>query len=169
MRADGKGMWLYVFFFEDIENRETRRTSDRVAAKRAEKFHAVVERTGDFRRGNDGCERKRIADRLAENHDVRNPALRFESPKMRPKTPEPDLDFVGDTDRARTAHVAVNLCQVIRRKNDLAADAWQRFRHVSTDAMALGARVRENFRNVMRVLCARLFVVAAIWSTVIVR
>src|SRR5258708_17151546 len=112
MRADGKGMWLYVFFFEDIENRETRRTSDRVTAKRAEKFHAVVERTGDFRRGNDSCERKRIADRLADKHHVRHDALGFESPKMRPNTPEPLLPFFSLAACASSAHLPGSLRHV---------------------------------------------------------
>src|SRR5260370_19620131 len=88
---------------------------------------------------------------------------------MRPKTPEPDLDFVGDADCACSAHVTVSLRQVIRRKNDLAADAWQCLRHVSSHAMALVAGARENFRNVTRIFCAGLLVVAAIWTTVIVR
>src|SRR6266849_3427476 len=92
-----------------------------------------------------------------------------ESPAVRSKAPEAHLYFVGDADCACSAHVTVNLRQIIRRKNDLAADAWQCLRHVSSDAMALVAGARENFRNVMRILCARLFVVAAIHAAVIIR
>jgi hypothetical protein len=42
MRADAQSVLPQVLFFENIENRETCRASDRVAAKRAEKLHPVV-------------------------------------------------------------------------------------------------------------------------------
>src|SRR5260370_28270940 len=87
---------------------------------------------------------------------------------MRSQTPEPDLDFVGDTDRARTAHVAVNLRQIIRRKNDLAADARHSFRNVRSNTTTFGSRPIHNLGDVMRILCARLFVVAAIHAAVII-
>src|ERR1700731_2179464 len=104
MLADAQGGLLQIFF---LENLETRSASDRVAAKRAEKFHPVVKRIGDLRGGDNRRQRKGIADRLAKHDDVGNHALRFESPKMRSKTSESDLYFVGDTNRARPAPGAV--------------------------------------------------------------
>src|SRR5713101_2288815 len=101
-----------MFFFENIQNRQPRRASDWISAKRTEEFHPVVKGIGDLRRGDHCRERKRIADRFAENYDVRSNSLRFESPKMRSQTPEPDLHFVGDAHRSRTAHVVVNLRQI---------------------------------------------------------
>src|SRR5437762_9464531 len=69
---------------------------------------------------------------------------------MRSKTPESDLHFVRDADRACSAHVAVNLRQIIRWKNDLAADAGQRFCDIRCNARSVIARAVENLRNVTR-------------------
>src|SRR6267143_3876414 len=169
MRADAQGVLLQVPFFQDVQNGQTRCARDGIAAKRAEKFHAVVERIGDFRRSDNRRQRKSVPDRLAQNHDVRNHALRFESPKMRSKTPESDLHFVGDADRACSADVTVNLRQIIRRKNDLAADARQRFCDKCCDSASVSTRALENLRNVARIFCSGLLVAAAIRAAVIIR
>src|SRR5260370_16385830 len=87
---------------------------------------------------------------------------------MRPKTPEPYLHFVGDANRACSAHVTVNLCQIIRWKNDLAADAGQRFCDIRCDATSVSARAVENLRNVTRIFHTPLFVVTAIRAAVII-
>src|SRR6267378_2393605 len=58
MRADAQSVLLQILFLENIQNRKTRCARDGIAAKRAEKFHAVVERIGDFRRSDNCRERK---------------------------------------------------------------------------------------------------------------
>src|SRR6266478_8782453 len=88
---------------------------------------------------------------------------------MRSKTPESDLHFVGDTNRACSAHVTVNLRQIIRRKNDLAADARQRFCDKCCDAASVSTRAVENLRDVTRIFCSGLLVAAAIRAAVIIR
>src|SRR5260370_40388503 len=114
-----------MFLFQTTQNRQPRCASDWIASKRAEKFHPIVKGIGDLRCSDNRCQRKAIADRLPENHDVRNNALRFESPEMRSQTPESDLHFVGNAHCTCAAHVLVNLRQILRRTNNLPADAWQ--------------------------------------------
>src|SRR2546429_9821361 len=79
---------------------------------------------------------------------------RFESPEVRPQTPEADLHFIGDRHRARGAHVSVNFFEIFRRKNNLSADAWQTFRDEQGDATAFAACAFENLPNVARVFRA---------------
>jgi len=88
---------------------------------------------------------------------------------MRSKTPESDLHFVGDANRGCPAHMTVNLRQIIRRKNDLAADAGQRFCDIRCNTTSVSARAVENLRNVTRIFYTRLFVVTAIRAAVIIR
>src|SRR5260370_29169128 len=88
MLPDAQGILLQVFFFKNIQNREPCGARHRVAAKSAEKLHSVVERIGDFWRGDHRRERKAIADRFAEDDNVRHDAFHLESPEMRSKTPE---------------------------------------------------------------------------------
>src|SRR6266850_7965847 len=98
-------MLLQLFFFKNIQNRETRCASDGIAAERTEKLHPIVEGVGDLTFGDNRRDRKRIADRLAKNHDVGNHILRFESPEVRAQAPKSHLDFIGDADAARCAYV----------------------------------------------------------------
>jgi len=107
-RADFEGVFLKIFFTQDLEDREAGGTGDGIAAECAEKFHAVVEGSGDFSSGDDGGERKSIADGFAEDDDVGNNLLRFETPEMRAEAAEADLDFVRDADTTRRAHVFVD-------------------------------------------------------------
>ena len=100
--SHAQGMLLQLLFFQNIQNRETRRASDRIAAKRAEKFHAIIEGISDLLRGDHCAKRKRIANGLAKNNDVWNDALRFESPEVITQPPKSHLDFVGDANAART-------------------------------------------------------------------
>src|SRR2546429_3131306 len=95
--------------------------------------------------------------------------LRVESPKMRSKTPESDLHFVGDANRGCPAHMTVNLSQIIRRKNDLATNAGQRFCDIRCNTTSVSARAVENLRNVTRIFHTRLLVVTAIRAAVIIR
>src|SRR5260370_4348127 len=118
MRADTQSALLQLFFFKNIQNRKTSSAGDWITAKGAEKFHPVVKGIGDLRRGDHRRERKRIADGFAENDDIRNHALRFESPEMRSQTPEPDLHFVGNTHGARTRHWRINLSEITHRKDN---------------------------------------------------
>src|SRR5260370_31396283 len=147
MGGEEQGVLGKMLFFENIKTRKTRRASERVAPKRAEKFHPAAERIGDFRRGDNRRQRKRIANRFAKHNDIGNHALRFESPEMRSKTPESDLYFVGDTNRACSAHVTVNLREIIRRKNDLAADARQRFCDIGCHSTSVSARPLQDLRT----------------------
>lgn len=82
-RADFESVLLEVLVAENVEDRETSGAGNRIAAEGREKFHTVGERRGDFWSGDDSGERKGVADGFAEDHDVRNDLLRFESPKMK--------------------------------------------------------------------------------------
>src|SRR5580700_6442219 len=122
MRSYSQSMFLQVFFFENIQNREACRAGYGIPSKRAEKFHAVVERFGDLCSCDYRCERESIANRLAKNDDVRNHALRFESPEMRAEPPKSDLYFIRDAHSACTTDMAISLCKVASWKHDLSAD-----------------------------------------------
>src|SRR5215510_356783 len=80
--ADAKRVCLQALLLQYIENRKPHGAGNRISAKRAEKFHAVVERSRNFASRDDGCERKCVSDGLAEHDDVGHDALRFESPEM---------------------------------------------------------------------------------------
>src|SRR5258708_13811000 len=94
MRADAQGALLQLFFFKNIQNRKTSSAGDWIASKGAEKFHPIVKGIGDLQRGDNRRERKRIADGVAENDDIRNHALRFDSPEMPPQSPDLHLSLL---------------------------------------------------------------------------
>ena len=94
--------------------------------------------------------------------------MRLEPPEMRSETPESHLHFVSDANRVRPAHVTINLRQIVRWKNNLAADAGQCFSDVRRDSTTLGAGTIKNLLNITRVLRARLLVFAAIRATKII-
>ena len=81
-RADFESVLLEMLVAQDVEDRETSGAGDRIATEGGEKLHAVGEGRGNLRSGDDGGERESVADGLAEDHDVGNDVLRFESPKM---------------------------------------------------------------------------------------
>ncbi len=81
-RADFESVLLQALVAENVKDRKAGGASDGIAAKSREKLHAVSEGRGDFRSGDDGGKRKGVADRFAEDHNVGNHVLRFESPKM---------------------------------------------------------------------------------------
>src|SRR2546427_12212651 len=88
---------------ENIEHGQSRSAGHRIAAKGAEEFHPVVEGSGDFPRRDHCRQRKRIADGLAQNDDVRNNILRFKTPEVCAETPKAGLHFIGNADSARSA------------------------------------------------------------------
>src|SRR5712664_4176652 len=134
LSSNAQRMLLQLFFLKNVQNREPRRASNGIAAKRTEKLHAIVEGIGDLTRGDNRRERKRIADRLAKNHDVGNHSLCFKSPEVSAQAPKSHLDFVGDADAARGTDVTVNRRKITGRKYDLPADAGQCFRNICSDA-----------------------------------
>jgi hypothetical protein len=81
-RADVQSVLLETLVAKNIEDSKSGRTSDGIAAKGRKKLHAVGERAGDFGSGDDGGERKCVADGLTEYDDIWNDLLRFKSPKM---------------------------------------------------------------------------------------
>src|ERR1700745_1283659 len=114
-------------FLHDVEHGKSSRAGYWIAAKRAEKFHSVVEGLGDFSGRYCRSERKPISNGFAEHHNVRHHVLCFESPEMRSQPPESDLHFISDADSTRIAHMAICLGKVILRKNNLSADAGKSF------------------------------------------
>src|ERR1043166_5077553 len=125
-----QGICLQPFFLQDVENSKPYRTGNRISAKGAEEFHAIVKGLRDLARTDYGGQRKRIADWFAEHHDVWHDALRFESPEMCAQPPEADLHFVGYADATGSADMTIDFGQIVRRKNDLSADAGQCFCNV---------------------------------------
>src|SRR5215469_17848567 len=105
--ARAQGVLLQAFFLQDVQNRQSHGTGDRVAAEGAEKLHAVVEGFGDSSRSHHRRERESVSDGLAEDHDVRHYALRFKSPKVSAQTAESDLHLISDTRSAGGPHVPI--------------------------------------------------------------
>src|SRR5882762_1629907 len=123
MSSNMRSTLLQLLCFQNIQNRETCRASNRVAAERAEEFHAIIECICDLLGGDHRGERKRIANGLAKHDDVGNHILRFESPEVLPQAPKSHLDFVGDTNAARCADITVNRRKITGRKYNLPANA----------------------------------------------
>src|SRR5205085_2619789 len=85
--ADAQGMRLQLLFEHYRQHGNAHRTGDRAAAKRAEKFHPVVERIGDLPRRDDRAQRMAIANGLAQHHNIRHYALLLEAVEVRADTP----------------------------------------------------------------------------------
>src|SRR5271169_2303929 len=140
-----------MLFFEYVQNSEARRARNRVSPEGAEELHSVVEACRDFWASDNRGEGESISDWLAEDHNVRNNVLRFESPEVRAQAAETDLHFVGDADAARCADVLVGFGEISGWKNDLAGDTRQRFGDVGRDAAALCVSVPQNLGNMLSV------------------
>src|SRR5215510_9173721 len=95
-----------------------------------------------------------VADRLAENDDVRHDLLRFESVEMRADAAVRRLHLVGDADAAGATHVRVNGGEIPGRKNELTADAGAALRDECADAIAGLAHPLDGVANRLRVLFA---------------
>src|SRR5215470_17600925 len=100
---------LKFLIAKHVQHREPGCATDGIPAKCAEELHTVGKGSGNFRRGHDPRERKRVPDGLAKNHNIRNNALRFEAPKVGTETPETNLYFVCDAYSAGPAHMPINL------------------------------------------------------------
>ena len=61
---------LQVFVCDHVEHGQSHGARNRVAAKRAEEFHAVVERVGNRASGHDGSGRSVLAYRLESEDDL---------------------------------------------------------------------------------------------------
>ena len=96
-----------------------------IAAEGVE-MNPLRQRLRDLRRGDDGGERRAVADALGHGDDVGNHALRFEAPVVRARAAEAGLHFIGDAHAAGGAHVLVGVLQIAVGENDEAADALDR-------------------------------------------
>ena len=160
---------LQLFVTQHLEHRDARGARHRITAERAEKFHAIGERYGDLLRGNHRGQRKRIANRFTEHHNVRDHALRLESPEMRPQAPKAHLHFVGDTHRPGRPHVSISLRQIICGKHNLPADARQRFGDERGDLSPARFGFTNHGRHRFGVFFSRPRIVAAERTAIIVR
>jgi len=79
------------------------------------------------------------------------------------------LHFVGDADRARSAHVAVNPGEISGGKIICPPTLGKCFRNVRGDAKAFGPRALQNFADMASIFCAGLYVPATIRTVVIIR
>ena len=107
-RAHFECILLKMFIAQNVEHGKSGSTSDRVTAERAEKLYGFAEGSSDLRGGDYGRQRKSVADGFAEDNDVGNNALRLETPEMRAEAAKTDLNFIGDADTAKGAHVFVD-------------------------------------------------------------
>jgi len=146
--ADSQGVVLKIFVTQHVEDGESRGTGNRIATKSAEEFHAVIEGSSDFRRGDDRGKWEGIADGFPEDDDIGNDALRFETPEMRAEACETDLHFIGDANAARGTNVLVDFGQIVGRENDLAPDAGERLRNVGRDGAVFLFQLFQNLYNV---------------------
>src|SRR5882672_1663473 len=101
-------MRLKVFFVDDLEYFVTDRAGNRAAAESAEKFHAIVERRSNFRRGDHRADWMTITNGLAYRHDVRRQPIRLKSPKVSAKPPIACLNLIRDTHTVCSLHRTVN-------------------------------------------------------------
>src|SRR5258708_18539969 len=166
--SNAQRMPLKLFFFQNIQTRETRRASNRIPAKRTEKLHAIVEGICDFLSSDNRGERKRIADRLSKHYDVGNHVLCFESPQVRTQASKSHLDFVGYADTARRADVTINCREITGGKYNLPANAGQCFRNICGHAASFDLCARKDSLNMPRVLCSCLAIIAEIQAAVVI-
>ncbi len=164
--AEVERVRLQALFLDHVEHRQADGAGDRVAAEGAEELHAVGERVGDLRRGDDGRHRVAVADRLAEDDDVRHHALGLEGPELAADAAEADLHLVGDAEAAGRADVAVGGLEVALGRDDLAAAAEQRLEDEAGDRLlralesgahlvAIGAPGRRSLSLVLSAVAVR--------------
>ncbi len=89
-----------------------------------------------------------VADRLAHGDDIRDDALRLESPPMAADPAEADLHLVGDADAAGLPNHAVDVLEVAVRQKHLACDARNGFGEEETWRFASGAHRRDQLGHV---------------------
>src|SRR5262249_31361997 len=106
--------------------------------------------------------------RLAENHDVWNNSLRFESPEMRAQASKTDLNFIRDANAACGAHKPIDLGKIVRGKHDLPRDARQSLCKISHPP-PLFLEPFYIFADVRRIFFAKIFFSAAIQTSIVVR
>src|SRR6185369_17208046 len=92
---------LKLSFLHNLQHRQSNRARDIVTAKGAEKLHAVIKRSGDCARGNHCANRVSIANRLAEDYDVRHHAVLLERVEMCADTSVTRLHFIGNANSSR--------------------------------------------------------------------
>src|SRR5580700_2786528 len=158
-----------MLLFEYGQNGEARGACDRISAKGAEELHPVVETSSDFASGDHGRQRERVSDGFAQHHNVRDDALRLESPEVRAETAETNLHFIGDAYAAGGADVPVGFGEISGRKNNLAGDTWQRFGDVRCDVTPSGAPALQDFCYTLRVFGSRRGITPPIRSAIIIR
>src|SRR5262249_33178002 len=94
--TDSKSILLQMLLLQHIKDCQARGTGDRIPYKGAEEFHAIVETLRNLRSGNHSRKRKRVPDWLAQNDDIRDNILRFESPEVRAQPAKTHLDFISN-------------------------------------------------------------------------
>src|SRR5262249_3246457 len=137
----------------DVQDCQSGGTGHRIATKRIEILHAVIERCGDLGRRHYRTERMSITDRFPHRDNVRYNTLSLESPEVCTDTPGSDLDLIRNADSCRITNVAKCLSQIIVGKNDLPCTAQQGFDKESRWSSTCKDEVadhRSYFRRVFR-------------------
>ena len=126
----------------------------------------VVERLGDLLRGNHRAQRMPVADRFAEDNNVRHHALCLEAPEVRANASIAGLHFIGDARSASLAHRSVNGREIAFRKDNLSTNAGQRFGNVSCQLASVALESFDALGNISRVLGARLPIIAFVFAAI---
>src|SRR6185436_2344644 len=163
------GVLLETLLLDDVEDRETDRRRHGVPTERVEVLHPVGERLGDRSRRHDRAERMAVADRLAHRHDVRPRPGRTERPRVDPDPPEPDLDLVGDRDRADRPGRVEETGEPAARWDDLTGDGRDRLRDHGSGSVAASRLAVEDRAGLAEVRRPDLWPIAAMSTSVRVR
>ncbi len=121
-RSHSQRVLLQLLRLDDIEHGGAHRRGERIAAKGVE-VHRPRQRARHRLCGDDGGQRKAIADALCHGHNVWDDAVALKTPEVLPGPPETGLYLVADEETATGLHQLVGALQEALWVLDGAADA----------------------------------------------
>ena len=110
-----------------------------------------------------------VPHRLAEGDDIGDDVLRLEAPRVTPDSTEPDLDLVGDADRAGRAGVPICGLQITGGRLDLATTRENALGQEGARRMPLRPQILERIADVSGVLVGPIHHLPTILPAIIVR
>ena len=155
IRAHIRRVRAQIFRFNHIQHGEPNRARNGIAAERIEIFHPVRKCGGNFARRNHAAQRMPVARGLAERDNIGQSILCLKRPHVRPDAPEPDLHFIGNTNRARRARVRKRAFQIALREKNLSAAARNGFGHECRRVAVFMMQAFQNFADCVRVFFCR--------------
>ena len=151
--AEDAGILLEALLLDHLEDGETGRRNERVAAERVD-VEILRQRGGDLRSRHDGGQGQAVADALGHRHDLGRNTGALEAPVVVSGAGEAGLHLVGDADAAVGADDVVDLRQVVRRSHRDTAGALNGLRDEGGD-LARGG-VADQLRDILGALACDL-------------